>query len=77
LLRAASSQNFRCLDLKNWSISKKILPFVLQYKLSKKSIAIHLSILNLKSIGNMEAIPKKVLPVVLQYFYDCNINNPG
>jgi len=50
------------------SISKKILPFVLQYNLSKKSIAIQLSILNLKSIGNMEAIPKKVLPTVLQYF---------
>jgi len=35
-LRAASSKNYRYLDLKNWSISKKVLPFVLQYKLSKK-----------------------------------------
>ena len=25
----------------------------------------------------MEAIPKEVLPIVLQYFYYCNINNPG
>jgi len=52
---------------------KKVLPFVLQYNLSKKSIAIQLSILNLKSIGNMEAIPKKSIAnsiailLVLQY----------
>jgi len=25
----------------------------------------------------MEAIPRKVLPIVLQYFWYCNIDNPG
>ena len=50
------------------------MPFVLQYKLSKK--VIQLSIQILKSIGNMEAIPEKVLPILLQYFLYCNINNP-
>jgi len=72
-LRTASSQNSRYLDLKNWSFAKNVLPFVLQYKLSKKSIALQLSILNLKSIGNMEAIPKNSIAnsiailLVLQY----------
>ena len=46
--------------MKSGKFQKNIaIRIAIAYNLSKKSIAIQLSMLNLKSIGNMEAIPQK------------------
>jgi len=54
-------------QLKKW----KVLPFVLQYKVRKKNIAIPAAIPNQEKYWQYGGNTQKVLPIILQYFQYC------